>query len=62
MNHDPIRDVCDCGALLSEAELRYYGNECEACVQAWSDRLIRWRHGEQDPELDRMYGVKRALH
>jgi hypothetical protein len=48
----------ECCRPLSRAERLYYGDRCEACERAWSDRIDAWRKGEvAEPELDRFYSL-----
>lgn len=61
MTHDPVEDVCDCGALLTKEEQYHYAGSCESCAAAWSERVDRWRKGSPDRELDEAFGVKRQL-
>lgn len=61
--YHPIEDVCDCGAVLTAEEIKFYINRCNDCERAWSERLEKWRHGIiQDPELDAMFdGPKETI-
>jgi len=51
--------TCDnCGAVLTTEEHKYYERRCEKCEKAWHERIEEYRNGNDDPELDRRYGVK----
>lgn len=56
------RRTCACGVQLTLEETRFYGDSCEECAQAQTDRIARWVEGEEDPGLEALYGVKRVLH
>lgn len=49
--------VPGCGAVLTDEERHYYGNSCENCEGAWSERVEAWRRGGADIVLDERYGV-----
>jgi hypothetical protein len=48
--------VAGCGAILTSEERHWYGDCCEACTRAWGERVSAYQSGEQDPELDKIYG------
>jgi hypothetical protein len=54
-----IRCAC-CGAKLTTQERRYYGDTCDDCEREWCERMEAWRHGAQDPELDRAFDEPRG--
>jgi hypothetical protein len=47
----------DCGKPLTGEEATYYEHRCEQCERDVFERVERWRKGEDDPELDRLYDV-----
>jgi len=54
----PARLYCPgCGRETPRRELEMYGGACEACEQAWSERVDAWRHGNHDAELDLLFGA-----
>lgn len=46
----------DCDEMLTLEEALHYGDQCERCVRIDHERVVRWRNGGSDPELDEMYG------
>ena len=56
--------ICaDCGKTLTDEERHYYEFRCEACERAEHERVKAWRHGADDPELDKLYdGPKLSIH
>ncbi len=46
-----------CGEMLTDEEQHYYGTRCERCEAEGCEHLEAWRHGAEDEELDRLYGV-----
>lgn len=48
----------DCGKTLTELEWQFYTYRCEACEAEWHARLQRWKSGEEDIELDNLFGGK----
>ena len=49
--------VAGCGNVLTADERHWYGTCCEACEEAWNDRIETWRRGGQDADLDTMFGA-----
>lgn len=43
-----------CGRVLTADERQYYGTGCEQCVSAGHHRIVAWREGGDDPELDQI--------
>jgi hypothetical protein len=44
-----------CGAQLTVAEVEMYDGICNFCATVEWDRLIAWRDGGEDHELDARY-------
>lgn len=45
-----------CNKELTREERRFYGNSCDQCERAETDRVDDWRLGRcEDPDLDRIY-------
>lgn len=47
----------ECRREMTGIEMVYYRDRCEECESAWNARVERWRHGGEDAELDRRFGV-----
>lgn len=47
----------DCCKRLSVAEQYYYVIRCEECEREAHERIVRWREGGEDKELDFIYSV-----
>lgn len=47
----------DCDERLTDEERRFYENRCEQCERDRCDRWQAWRHGADDPELDRLFSA-----
>jgi hypothetical protein len=48
----------DCARPMTVEEIHYYGSRCEACEQAWSDRMGAWMRREiEEPEMDAMFSA-----
>lgn len=45
----------DCGEEMTQEEAEMYEYRCETCERAFFIRVEAWRHGGDDPELDRMF-------
>lgn len=54
---------CECGNTLTEEEEHYLDGRCQECERDWHEKIIRWRAGEKNPELDKVYSMqKHTLH
>lgn len=49
-----------CGFKLTDTEFYYYGCQCEICVKQDHERIIEWRKGNADKELDEIYGARNS--
>jgi hypothetical protein len=55
--------ICmSCGSRISDDEATYYGERCEACARRDWERVLRWKAGAQDAELDARYSDKPTVH
>ncbi len=59
MGHHPIPG---CGAILTEEDREYYSDCCETCMREWGDIISRWRAGEPNDELDKLFSDYPAKH
>jgi len=46
----------DCGAKLTGAEAKHYGDQCEACVLEDQEAMKGFRDGLDNPRLDALFG------
>jgi hypothetical protein len=48
--------ICQgCGSTLTDDEAHYYGGRCETCEREAWQALQRWKAGEPNDTLDRLY-------
>lgn len=50
-----------CGAELTHAEHRLFGETCECCALDWEERVRSWRFGRPDPDLDQYFDEDRRV-
>lgn len=46
----------ECGKKLHQFEHEYYRYRCEGCEGLLRLRIIAWKNGAPDPELDKLFG------
>ena len=51
--------LAGCRAALRVIERRRFETHCEHCEAAFQDRWRAWCLGDEDPELEEMFGEKR---
>lgn len=54
--------VAGCGKVLTDEELHYYEDSCEACMRLWGDVVAAWRRGGENAELDAMFDCTPTKH
>jgi len=53
-----MTDLCtDCGIEMTDEESEYYETRCESCEIEHQARILLWKAGKPDSEMDRLYGV-----
>lgn len=56
-----IMSCMDCLSELTIEERRYYMYRCESCERKEHGRIVKWRNGVKDKELDKKFSIKKPI-